>query len=145
MIRQLTVAIVATAFVASLAGPVLAQGAPSTGTTPPAAAPSTGTGGTTPKSSTMAKTKQATGAVKSAAPDNLMLVTTDKNKVEKEWTFVLDKDTKLTKGGKAIETTDIAAKDTATVAYTESDGKMVAKTVKIKAAKAAAAKPKPQP
>ena len=79
----------------------------------------------------------ATGAVKSAAPDSLMLVGKDK----KELSFVLDKDTKLTKAGKAIEAKDIAEKDTATVSYAEADGKMMAKTVKIGAAKAAAKKP----
>ena len=79
----------------------------------------------------------ATGTVKSAAPDSLMLVGKDK----KELSFVLDKDTKLTKAGKAIEAKDIAEKDTATVSYAEADGKMMAKTVKIGAAKAAAKKP----
>ena len=133
MIRQLTAAIVATAFVASLAAvPVLAQST-STTTTPPAA------GTTAPKAP--AKPKSATGAVKSASADSLVLTTMDKNKTEKEWSFVLDKDTKLMKAGKPIEAKDIAAKDTATVAYVEADGKMVAKTVTIKAAKAAAKKP----
>ena len=134
MIRQLTLAIVATAFLASLAAvPVFAQ--TSTTTTPPAA------GTTSPKAS--AKPKSATGAVKSASADSLVLTTMDKNKTEKEWSFVLDKDTKLMKAGKPIEAKDIAAKDTATVAYVEADGKMVAKTVTIKAAKAAAKKPQP--
>ena len=134
MIRQLTLAIVATAFLASLAAvPVFAQ--TSTTTTPPAA------GTTAPKAP--AKPKSATGAVKSASADSLVLTTMDKNKTEKEWSFVLDKDTKLMKAGKPIEAKDIAAKDTATVAYVEADGKMVAKTVTIKAAKAAAKKPQP--
>ena len=75
--------------------------------------------------------------MKSAAADSLMLVGKDK----KELSFVLDKDTKLTKAGKAIEAKDIAEKDMATVSYAEADGKMTAKTVKISAAKAAAKKP----
>jgi hypothetical protein len=147
--RQITATIAAAALVASLAAPALAQGTAS-GTSPaPAATSSTGTGGTAaPKApakapEATAKPKHATGAVKSAAADSLVLVTMDKNKTEKEWSFVLDKDTKLVKASKAIEAKDIVAKDTATVAYVESDGKMVAKTVTIKATKTAA-KPKTQ-
>jgi hypothetical protein len=146
MIRPLTAAIVVTALVASLTAPALGQGTSSSpGTPAPAASPSTSTGGVAaPKTTSkapeaIAKPKHATGAVKSATTDSLVLVTMDKNKMEKEWSFVLDKDTKLMKASKTIEAKDIVAKDTATVAYLESDGKIVAKTVTIKAAK-----PKPQ-
>jgi hypothetical protein len=132
MIRQATVWMVAAAFIVSLTGVALAQGTGTT-TTPAPKAP-------VAKKPTM---HRATGTVKSAAADSLMLMTVGKDKKEKDWTFVLDKDTKFMKAGKAIEAKDIAEKDTATVAYTEAEGKMVAKTVTIQAAKAAAAK-KPQ-
>ena len=79
-------------------------------------------------------TKSATGTVKSTTPDSLMLVTEGKDKKTKEWTFVLDKDTKITKAGKPAEAKDLADKDMATVTYTEAEGKMHAKSVVVKKA-----------
>ena len=81
-----------------------------------------------------AKTKSATGMVKTASADSLTVVGKDK----KEWTFVVDKDTKVSVGDKKVEPKDLKANDSATVTFAEADGKMVAKTVKVKAA----AKPK---
>jgi hypothetical protein len=83
-------------------------------------------------------TKSASGAVKTTAADSLVLVA---GKDKKEWTFALDKDTKITKGGKAAKVEQVTADDSATVTYIEQDGKMHARTVAVKA-KAAAAKPK---
>ena len=70
--------------------------------------------------------------MKSATADSLMLVTVGKDKKEKDWTFVLDKDTKIMKDGKAAEAKDLAEKDAATVTYTEAAGKMTAKSVTVK-------------
>jgi hypothetical protein len=135
---------VAGMFLASLTGMALAQTstAPAAPATPAPAAPAT-KAPAAKSTDTMKKPMMhsATGTVKSAAPDTLMLVTVGKDKKEKEWSFVLDKDTKLMKAGKAIEAKDIAEKDTATVSYAEADGKMMAKTVTIKTAKAAVKKP----
>ena len=77
--------------------------------------------------------------MKSASADSLVLMA---GKDKKEWTFALDKDTKITKGGKAAKVEEVAADDSATVSYVEMDGKMHAKTVSVKAKAAAAAKPK---
>ena len=144
MIRQMTVWIVMGALVVGLAAPVFAQGTTQTAPAAPAtpakpAAPATGA----PAASTKPKvaTKTTTGTVKSASADGLMLVTMGKDKKEKEWAFVLDKDTKITKAKKAIEVKDITAKDSATVVYADADGKMVAKTVTINPPKAPAPKP----
>jgi hypothetical protein len=84
-------------------------------------------------------TKTAAGTVKSASADSLVLVA---GKDKKEWTFALDKDTRITKGGKAAKVEEVAADDAATVTYLEQDGKMHAKTVAVKAKTAAAVKPK---
>ena len=123
--------IVMVAFVLALAVPVLAQTA--------APAPSTSAPAKTPAKAELKKTKTATGIVKTASVDSLVLVA---GKDKKEWTFAVDKDTKITKAGKAAKLDELAADDSATVTYVEADGKMWAKSVSAKAAKAAAAKPK---
>jgi hypothetical protein len=109
---------VAAAFVAGLVAPVLAQGT---------AAPA--------KTQAKAKARSAIGTVKSVTADSLVVVTQNRDKTEKEWTFVLDKDTKVTKAGKAITATDLAAKDAVTVTFVEVDGKVTARTVAVKAVK----------
>ncbi len=137
--RRLSAWVVMLASLLALAAPVLAQtssSAPATSssgasTAPAAKAPA--------KTAAKVKTKSATGTVKSASADSLVLVA---GKDKKEWTFALDKDTKITKGGKAAKAEDLAADDSATVRYVEADGKMQAKSVSAKAPKAAAAKPK---
>jgi len=134
------------AMVVGLAAPAFPQGTPAPAPVAPAPAPPAKTPAKTDpmkSDAKVVKTKSATGAVKSASAESLTLVTKDKDKKEKEWAFVLDKDTKITKAGKAVGAKDLTDKDTATVAYTEADGKMMAKTVTVKAAPKTAAK-KPQ-
>ncbi len=125
--------IVMVAFLLGFAAPVLAQQS----TAPAAPAPAQ----KAPAKAELkpaAKPKSAIGTVKSASADSLVLVA---GKDKKEWTFGIDKDTKITKAGKAATAADLAADDAATVTYTEADGKMHAKSVSVKA-KVAAAKPK---
>lgn len=125
--------IVMVAFLLGFAAPVLAQQS----TAPAAPAPAQ----KAPAKAELkpaAKPKSATGTVKSASAESLVLVA---GKDKKEWTFGIDKDTKITKAGKAATAADLAADDAATVTYTEADGKMHAKSVSVKA-KVAAAKPK---
>jgi hypothetical protein len=132
--RRICAWLVMVAFVLSLAAPVLAQQTPPAAPTAPAPAK-------TEPAKTEAKkvaTKVANGTVKSSAADSLVLVA---GKDKKEWTFALDKDTKISKGGKSAKAEEVAADDSATVTYVEMDGKMHAKTVVVKT-KAAAAKPK---
>jgi hypothetical protein len=122
-------------FLFSLAAPALAQ-------SPGAAAPATKAPAPAPGAKAEVKklsTKTAAGTVKSASADSLVLVA---GKDKKEWTFALDKDTKITKGGKAAKVEELAADDSASVSYVEMDGKMHARTVSVKVKAAAAAKPK---
>jgi hypothetical protein len=126
------------AFVAVLAGPAVAQQAPATSAPAKPAEPAKKEPAKS-DAKTMAKPKSAAGMVKSASADSLVLVA---GKDKKEMTFALDKDTKVTKGGKAATAADIAAEDAATVSYVEHDGKMMAKSVAVKAKSTAAAKPK---
>jgi hypothetical protein len=134
-------------FLLALAAPAFAQtSAPASSapasSAPAASAPATKAPAKTEPAKTDAKkmaTKSATGAVKTASADSLVLVA---GKDKKEWTFAVDKDTKIMKAGKAAKAEDLAPDDSATVTYVEADGKMWAKSVSVKAAKAAAAKPK---
>jgi hypothetical protein len=130
--RRLCAWLVMVTLLLSLTAPALAQMAtPQPGAKAPAA------GKAEVKKQT---TKTAAGTVKSASADSLVVVA---GKDKKEWTFAVDKDTKITKGGKPAKVEEVAADDTATVTYVEQDGKMHAKTVAVKAAKpTAAAKPK---
>ncbi len=133
MMRRSCTWIVMVAFLLGFAAPVLAQQS----TAPAAPAPAQ----KAPAKAELkpaAKPKSAIGTVKSASAESLVLVA---GKDKKEWTFGIDKDTKITKAGKAATAADLAADDAATVTYTEADGKMHAKSVSVKA-KVAAAKPK---
>lgn len=82
--------------------------------------------------------KRASGTVKSASETSLVVQVTEKDKSKKDWTFTLDKASKLTKGGKSVTAKDIMVGDAATVSY---DDKMVAKSVALKAPAKAAAQP----
>ena len=88
------------------------------------------------------KLKRATGTVKSASETSLVVETTEKDKTKKEWTFTLDKATKLTKGGKSVTAKDAMAGDTAAVSY---DDKMMAKSVALKTPAKAASQPSAAP
>jgi hypothetical protein len=144
MMKRTCAWIVMVTFAVVLAAPALAQQAPAS-SAPATSAPSTSAPATPAPApakpaakTTEAKPKSATGTVKTNAPDSLVLVA---GKDKKEMTFTVNPDTKVMKAGKAAKASDIAAEDSATVTYTESDGKMVAKTVTVKG-KATAAKPK---
>jgi len=142
MIRQISAWAITVALVAGMALPVLAQG---TQTTPAPAAPAAPAAKTPAKTdatkAAVAKPKSATGTVKTASVESLVVLDKDK----KEWTFAVAKDTKIMKGGKAVEPKDLAENDPVTIQFTEADGKMTAKTVTVKAAKAASKAPAKKP
>ena len=79
--------------------------------------------------------KSASGTVKSASAENLVVAGKMKGKDE-EWTFGVDAKTSIKKGGKAITAADVKAGDSVQVKYTEDAGKMVAQSVTVKAAPA---------
>ena len=79
--------------------------------------------------------KSASGTVKSASADSLVVGGKMKGKDE-EWTFGVDSKTTIKKGGKAITAADVKAGDSVQVKYTEDAGKMMAQSVMVKAAPA---------
>jgi hypothetical protein len=139
MIRQVITLIAAGAFAASLAAPALAQ-------TPAApAAPAKPDAGKMDKMDKAAKpakmsTKSATGKIKKVTESELVVIVTPKGKDAEEVTFILEKETKIMKGGKVIAVKDVMEAETVTVSYAEADGKKTAKSVTSKAAPAAAKK-----
>jgi hypothetical protein len=82
-----------------------------------------------------AATKSASGTVKSASADSLVVGAKMKGKDE-EWTFGVDSKTTIKKGGKAITAADVKAGDSVQVRFTEDAGKMMAQSVMVKAAPA---------
>ena len=82
-----------------------------------------------------AAAKSASGTVKSASADSLVVGGKMKGKDE-EWTFGVDSKTTIKKGGKAITAADVKPGDSVQVKYTEDAGKMVAQSVTVKAAPA---------
>lgn len=85
-------------------------------------------------------TKTATGTVKSASPDSIVVAGKDKGK-DAEWTFAVDDKTKVKKAGKDTMAKDIAAGDKVTVRYMDHDGKATAMNVNVAGAKKAETKP----
>ena len=76
-----------------------------------------------------AKAKSADGTVKVASTDSLTVVGKDK----KEWMFSVDPKTSIKKAGKSITAADLKEGDPVHVDFTEADGKMMAKSVTVKA------------
>lgn len=77
--------------------------------------------------------KNATGTVKSAGADSVVVAGKDKGK-DAEWTFAVDPKTKIKKGGKDVTAADLKSGDSVAVRYMEHDGKAVAQTINVRAA-----------
>jgi hypothetical protein len=137
MIRQVVTLIAAGAFVASLAAPALATStAPAA---PKADAPKMDKMDKMDKAAKPAKTKAATGKIKKITDAELVVLVTPKGKDAEEVTFILEKETKIMKGGKVVAVKDVMEAETVTVTYAEMDGKKTAKSVSSKGAAAPAA------
>jgi hypothetical protein len=121
-VRKLVTLFVTAAFVGSTAGFALA-----TSTAPAAPAPAD-----KKMDDKKASAKSATGKVKAASPDSLVVMGKAKGK-DAEWTFALDPKTKIKKGGKDATATDLKEGDDVSVRYMEQAGKNVAQTVTAKA------------
>ncbi len=125
---------VATAFVASTAALAIAQ----TSTPPAAPAPADKkmdekkVDKPADKMQKKMAAKSASGKVKSASADSLVVMGKAKGK-EAEWTFALDSKTRIKKGGKDATATDLKEGDVVSVRYMEHEGKNVAQAVMARA------------
>jgi len=75
--------------------------------------------------------KSASGAVKSASADSVVVAGKEKGK-EAEWTFAVDPKTKIKKGGKDVSAADLKPGDSVQVRYMDHDGKTVAQSINVK-------------
>lgn len=130
--NRLFALLVGIVFVAGTVGIAAAQTATTTDKKPAA---------DTKMSGKKAATKTASGTVKSASPDSIVVAGKDKGK-DAEWTFAVDDKTKVKKAGKDSMAKDIAPGDRVTVRYMDHDGKATAMNVSVSAPKKAAAEKK---
>jgi Ni/Co efflux regulator RcnB len=137
-VKRLFALLVGIAFVAGTIGVAAAQTATTTTDKKPAA--DTKMSDKKDTSAKKAPTKTATGTVKSASPDSIVVAGKDKGK-DAEWTFAVDDKTKVKKAGKDTMAKDLAAGDKVTVRYMDHDGKATAMNVNVSAAKKAETKP----
>jgi hypothetical protein len=135
-VRKLVSLLVTAALVGSTAGFGIAQS-----TTAPAA-PAPADKKMADKADKKMTAKSATGKVKSASADSLVVMGKAKGK-EVEWTFALDSKTKIKKGGKDVTAADLKEGDGVSVRYMEHDGKGVAQAVTAKADAAGHGQKKP--
>jgi hypothetical protein len=137
MIRRILTLTAVGAFLVSVAAPALAQqpaAAPPKADAPKADAPKADTA--KPK----AVTKTATGQLKKVTDTEMVVVVTPKGKNAEDVTFIVEKETKIMKGGKVVAVKDVMEAETVTVTYAEADGKKTAKSVTSKGAPAPAPK-----
>ena len=141
--KRLIALMLGVAFVAGMTGSALAQSQPSTAPPPATTAPAPKA---EDKKATEAKkpaAHNASGTVKTAAADSLVVSGKAKGGKDAEWTFAVDpKATKIRKAGKGIMAADLAAGDSVNVRYHEHEGKNVAESVMVRTAKKPADAPK---
>lgn len=125
--KKLIALLIGTAFVAGMAGATLAQ----TAATPPAEKKSSDKPA---MSEQKPKAHSASGTVKTAAADNIVVAGKARGK-DTEWTFAVDPKTKIRKSGKDITAADLAPGDAVSVRYHEDAGKKMADAVMVRAAK----------
>lgn len=75
--------------------------------------------------------KSASGAVKSATGDSVVVAGKEKGK-DAEWTFAVDSKTKIKKSGKDIAAADLKPGDSVQVRYMDHDGKTVAQSISVR-------------
>jgi hypothetical protein len=130
-------------FVAGITGSVLAQGQPAPAAPAPATAPKEEKKVEKPAEPKKPAAHNASGTVKTAAADSLVVSGKAKTGKDTDWTFAVDpKTTKIRKAGKDITAAELAAGDPVNVRYHEHDGKNVADSVMVRAPKKAAEAPK---
>ena len=80
--------------------------------------------------------KSASGAVKSASADSVVVAGKDKGK-DAEWTFAVDAKTKIKKAGKDVAVADLKPGDSVQVRYMDHEGKTVAQSISVRGGSAA--------
>jgi hypothetical protein len=140
MTRRILTLIAAGAFASAVASPALAQQPAAPAAPPPAAAPAkpemAKPDAAKAKPAAKMATKSTTGQIKKVTDTEMIVIVTPKGKNAEEVTFILEKETKIMKGGKVVMVKDVMETETVTITYAEADGKKVAKSVMSKGATA---------
>jgi hypothetical protein len=127
-VKNLIALVVGVAFVGGLTGSSLAQSQ----ATP---APKDDKKMEKPAEAKKPAAQNASGTVKTAAADSLVVAGKAKGGKDAEWTFAVEPKTKIRKGGKDITAGDLAAGDPVLVRYHAQSGKNVAESVLVRTAK----------
>jgi hypothetical protein len=133
-VKKLVALFVGVAFATTTAGLAVAQTAP---------APAEKKTETATTKTKKMPSKNASGTVKSASADSVVVAGKVKGK-ETEWTFAVDPKTSIKKAGKSVTAADLKEGDQVSVRYMEMDGKATAQAITVRggsmAKKAPAAK-----
>lgn len=78
-------------------------------------------------------TRSVTGTVKKTTDNGFVVVGRESGQKDKEWAFALDPGTRIDAGGKMKAASELREGDAVTVTYTNRDGKIVARSVTVKA------------
>ena len=89
-----------------------------------------------------ANSRTASGTVKSASQETVVVAGRHKGK-DTEWTFAVEPTTNIRKGGKSIVAGDLKSGDSVQVRFTEQGGKAMATSILVKGTTGTAKKPKP--
>lgn len=133
--KKLIALIMGVAFVAGSTGISLAQSQTTT-------APKDDKKVEKPADAKKTATQNASGTVKTAAADSLVVTGKARGGKDTEWTFAVEGSTKIRKAGKDVTPADLAAGDLVLVRYHAMGGKNVAESVMVRPAKKAAEAPK---
>ncbi len=134
-VKKILSLLIAVAFVAGTTGFAFAQGA-QTAPAPKADDKKMDKSADKKMGEKKMSTKSASGAVKSASADSVVVAGKEKGK-DAEWTFAVDPKTKIKKGGKDVGTGDLKPGDSVQVRYMEHDGKTVAQSISVRSASTA--------
>jgi hypothetical protein len=126
LVRTLFALTIATAFAL---GTIAGASAQTTTTTPPAAEKKADE--KMEKKAKHMPSKSASGTVKSATADSVVVAGKEKGK-DAEWTFGVDSGTKVRKAGKAATAVDLKPGDSVNVKYHEMDGKTMAQSIAVR-------------
>lgn len=127
--KKLLVVVLSTLFVLSSVALAAAQAKPEPATQEKKGAEESKKGAEPTPGKVVGKSKNADGTVKAATANSLTLV----GKGNKELTFAVDPKTSIKKAGKAVVATDLKEGDSVHVQFTETEGKLLAKAVTVKA------------
>src|SRR5213594_285607 len=129
-VKKIVSLLIAVAFVAGTTGFAFAQGQ-STAPMPKAEDKKMDKSADKKMGEKKMSSKSASGAVKSASADSVVVAGKEKGK-DAEWTFAVDPKTKVKKGGKDVSAADLKPGDSVQVRYMDHDGKTVAQSISVR-------------